>query len=92
MSLRQLAKDMGLTVEERHIPIEELAEVDEAAACGTAAVASPVGEIHDLDKDVKYVVAKDGKPGPVVTALYNKLRGIQLGEEDDIYGWNTVIE
>lgn len=83
---------MGLTVEERHIPVEELAEVDEAAACGTAAVASPVAEIDDLDKDIKYIIAKDGKPGPVVTALYNKLRGIQLGEEEDIYGWNTIIE
>ena len=92
MSLRQLAKDMGLTVEERHIPVEELAEVDEAAACGTAAVASPVAEIHDLDNDIKYVVAKDGKPGPVVTALYNHLRGIQLGEEEDTYGWNTIID
>lgn len=92
MSLRQLAKDMGLTVEERHIPVEELAEVDEAAACGTAAVASPVAEIHDLDNDIKYIVAKDGKPGPVVTALYNHLRGIQLGEEEDIYGWNTIID
>ncbi len=92
LSLRQLAKDMGLTVEERHTPVEELAEVDEAAACGTAAVASPVAEIHDLDKDTKYIIAKDGKPGPVVTALYNKLRGIQLGEEEDIYGWNTIIE
>lgn len=92
MSLRQLAKDMGLEVEERHIPVEELAEMDEAAACGTAAVASPVAEIHDLDNDIKYVVAKDGKPGPVVTALYNKLRGIQLGEEEDPYGWNTIID
>lgn len=92
MSLRQLAADMGLKVEERHIPVEELAEIDEAAACGTAAVASPVAEIHDLDLDVKYIVAKDGKPGPVVTALYNRLRGIQLGEEEDTYGWNTVIE
>ncbi len=41
-SLMQLARDMGIAVEERHIPLEELAEIDEAAACGTAAVASPV--------------------------------------------------
>ena len=46
----QLARDMGITVEERHIPLEELAEIDEAGACGTAAVASPVAEIHDIDK------------------------------------------
>lgn len=91
-SLMQLAEDMGITVERRHIPLEELAEIQEAAACGTAAVASPVAEIDDLDTGVKYVVSKDGQPGPVVTALYNKLRAIQLGEEEDIHGWNTVID
>lgn len=91
-SLMQLAEDIGITVERRHIPLEELAEIQEAAACGTAAVASPVAEIDDLDTGVKYVVSKDGQPGPVVTALYNKLRAIQLGEEEDIHGWNTVID
>lgn len=91
LSLRRLAKDMGLSVEERHIPVEELAEIDEAAACGTAAVASPVAEIHDLDTGINYIVAKDGQPGPIVTELYNRLRGIQLGEIEDIYGWNTVL-
>ncbi|MDE7459995.1 MAG: branched-chain amino acid aminotransferase [Paramuribaculum sp.] len=91
-SLMQLARDMGIPVEERHIPIEELAEIDEAGACGTAAVASPVAEIHDIDTGVKYIVAKDGEPGPVTTAIYNKLRAIQLGEEPDVHGWNTIIE
>lgn len=91
-SLQQLAEDMGLKVERRHITVDELAEIDEAAACGTAAVASPVAEIDDLDTGKKYVIAKDGKPGPVVTSLYERLRAIQLGETDDIYGWNTVID
>lgn len=92
MSLRQLARDMGLEVEERHILVSELAELDEAAACGTAAVCSPVGEIDDLDTGNKYVIAKDGKPGPVTTRLYNTLRGIQLGEVDDTHGWCDIIE
>ena len=92
MSLQQIAKDMGIEVECRQIPLEELDTIQEAAACGTAAVASPIGEIHDLDLDKKYVISKNGEPGPVVTALYNKLRGIQLGEEEDIHGWNTVVE
>lgn len=83
---------MGIKVERRHIPVEELAEIQEAAACGTAAVASPVAEIHDLDLDVKYIVAKDGEPGPVTTSLYNRLRAIQLGEEPDTHGWNTIID
>ncbi|MBD5171048.1 MAG: branched-chain amino acid aminotransferase [Bacteroidales bacterium] len=92
MSLRQLARDMGLEVEERHIPVEELAEIQEAAACGTAAVASPIGRIDDLDMGTSYVIAKDGQPGPITTELYNRLRGIQHGEYPDEHGWNTIVE
>lgn len=91
-SLMQLARDMGIEVEQRHIPIEELDSIQEAAACGTAAVASPVAEIDDLDTGKKYVVSKDGNPGPVVTALYNRLRAIQLGEEEDVHNWNTIVD
>lgn len=92
MSLMQLVKDMGIEVEARHITVDELAECTEAAAVGTAAVASPVGRIDDLDTGLKYVISKDGKPGPVTTALYNKLNAIRLGEEPDVYGWNTIVE
>lgn len=91
-SLMQLARDMGIEVEERHMLVDELAEIQEAAACGTAAVASPVGEIDDLDTGKKYVVSKDGQAGPVTTRLYNKLRAIQLGDEEDTHGWVTVID
>lgn len=91
-SFIQLAKDLGLEVERRHIPIEELETIDEAAACGTAAVASPVSEIDDLDTGKKYVVAPDGKPGPWTTKLYNALRAIQYGEAEDPYGWTLVVE
>ena len=91
-SLQQIAKDFGIEVECRHMPLEELAEIDEAAACGTAAVASPIAEIHDLDTNVKYVVAKDGQPGPITTKLYNELRAIQLGEVEDVHGWNTILD
>lgn len=91
-SMRQLARDMGLEVEQRHIRVEELAEIDEAAACGTAAVATPIAEIDDLDSGKKYVISKDGNPGPVCTALYKRLTGVQLGEVEDVHGWNVVIE
>ena len=91
-SLQQLARDMGIEVECRHIELDELNEIDEAGACGTAAVASPVAEIDDIDTGVKYVVAKDGQPGPITTKLYNKLRAVQLGEEPDVHGWNTIVE
>lgn len=91
-SLMTLAEDMGIKVEARHITVDELGEIDEAAACGTAAVASPIAEIHDLDNDTKYIVSPDGEPGPITTKLYNKLRAVQLGEEPDEHGWNTIVE
>lgn len=91
-SLMQLARDMGMEVEARHIPVEELAEVQEAAAVGTAAVASPISEIDDLDNGTKYVILKDGKIGPMVMSLYNKLRAIQYGDEEDVHGWVTIID
>lgn len=92
MSLQTLAKDMGIEVECRHITVDELEDCTEAAAIGTAAVASPVGEIDDLDTGKKYIIAKDGKPGPITTALYNKLNDIRYGVEPDPYGWNTVLD
>lgn len=92
MSLMQLAQDMGIEVERRHITIDELAHIQEAAACGTAAVASPIGEIDDIDTGDKYVLSADGQPGPVTTALYNKLRAVQLGDEEDVHGWVTVLD
>lgn len=91
-SMIQLATDMGIKVEQRHITIDELEHVQEAAAVGTAAVASPVGEIDDLDTGRKYIISKDGNPGPITTKLYNKLRGIQLGLEPDEHDWNTIVE
>lgn len=92
MSLMDIARDMGIEVEQRPIAVEELAECSEAAACDTAAVCSPIGEIDDLDKGIKYVMSKDGKPGPVTTRLYNHLNAIRLGETPDTHGWNTIVE
>ena len=91
-SLMQIARDFGMEVERRHVPVEEIPTFDEAAACGTAAVCSPIGEIHDLDSGEKWVIAKDGKPGPVTTRLYDTLNGIRLGEVDDTHNWNVIID
>ena len=90
-SLMQLAQDLGLKVERRPIPVEELSTFEEAGACGTAAVISPIQRIDDLENQISYVISKDGKPGPVSTQLYNKLRGIQYGIEPDTHGWTRVV-
>lgn len=90
-SLMQLAEDMGMTVERRAVPEEELETFEEAGACGTAAVISPISRIDDLENKKSYVISKDGKPGPISTKLYNKLRGIQYGTEPDVHGWTKVV-
>ena len=90
-SLMQLAEDMGLKVERRQIPIEELDSFEEAGACGTAAVISPIERIVDLEMKRSYVIAKDGKPGPICRKLYDTLRGIQYGDIEDPYGWVTIV-
>lgn len=91
-SLMQLAEDLGMKVERRPVPEEELTTFEEAGACGTAAVISPIERIDDVENGKSYVIAKDGKPGPVCTLLYNKLRGIQYGDEPDTHGWVTVLD
>ena len=91
MSLTQLAKDLGMEVERRKIPVEELASFEEVGACGTAAVISPIKRIYDADLDKEYVYG-NGAAGPLSTKLYEKLRAIQDGDEPDIHNWTTVIE
>lgn len=90
-SLMQLAEDFGMKVERRPIAEEELDTFEEAGACGTAAVISPISYLDDLDKGKRYTFSKDGKPGPISTKLYNHLRNIQYGIEEDKHGWTTVV-
>ncbi|MBZ4674811.1 MAG: branched-chain amino acid aminotransferase, partial [Dysgonamonadaceae bacterium] len=91
-SLMQLAEDMGMKVERRRVPEEELATFEEAGACGTAAVISPILRIDDISENKSYYYCKDGKAGPISEKLYHKLRAIQYGDEPDTHGWVTVVE
>lgn len=91
-SLMTLARDLGMEVEERQVPVEELATFEEAGACGTAAVISPIERIDDYDTGVSYVFTNENKPGVVSEKLYNMLRGIQYGNEPDTHNWITVLD
>lgn len=91
-SLIQLAEDMGLKTERRKIPVEELDSFDEAGACGTAAVISPIKSISDPARNKIYKFCKDDNPGPISMKLYEKLIAIQNGDEPDLYGWVEVVE
>jgi branched-chain amino acid aminotransferase len=91
-SLIDLAGTMGIKTERRQVPVEELAEFEEAGACGTAAVITPIGKIVDPEKNKIYEYCRDGNPGKLTMKLYNKLVGIQNGDLHDEFGWMTVIE
>lgn len=88
-SLRTLAEDMGIPVEERAIELCELSEIDEAGACGTAAVISPIDKVIDADTGIIYRFGD--RPGPILTKLYHKLQDIQYGRAEDKFGWCVEI-
>jgi branched-chain amino acid aminotransferase len=48
-SLMQIAIEEGFTIEERDIPVTELANFDEVLAVGTAVVVTPIGSITMVD-------------------------------------------
>jgi branched-chain amino acid aminotransferase len=91
-SIMEMAPDMGLKVECRPVPVDELETFEEVGACGTAAIIAPIGEIKDIEQDKSYIYSKDGKPGPISTKIYNRLLGIQFGDEEDPYNWVEIID
>lgn len=92
MSLRTIARDLGMEVEQRPIAVDELPSFQEVGACGTAAVITPIARIEDREMRAAYEFSKDGTPGPYTTKLYEQLRGIQNGEIEDKHHWNLIVE
>lgn len=88
-SLMQIAEDLGMKVERRPIPEEELATFEEAGACGTAAVISPISRLDDLEEGKSYNFGE--KPGPWSLKLYETLRGIQYGTIEDKHNWTMEV-
>jgi branched-chain amino acid aminotransferase len=84
----QLAKDLGATVEERKVSLEELVDagrkgtLEEVFGTGTASLVAPIGELAwGADK---VTVSGTGAFGE---QLRTQLAGIQRGEVPDRYGW-----
>ena len=88
-SLMVLAREQGLKVTRRKIRLEELESFTEAAACGTAAVISPIDKILDPEKGKTYTFTPE--PGPVLTKLYRALKDIQFGRTEDKHHWCEIV-
>jgi len=90
-SLLTLARDLGYTVQERIVTVEETLEwvaTGEAALSGTAAVLAGVGTLIWQDRDVR---SGDGSVGPVTRALRAALVDVQRGTAPDRFGWLTQV-
>jgi len=92
-SIIELAGKQGHQVEERRFSIEEWrdgvtsGEITEIFACGTAAVITPVGELRWAGGSLPSPIATDPATGSTAMRLREQLVGIQLGLEDDTFGW-----
>ena len=71
-----------------HMPIYE--QFKEAAACGTAAVITPIGGIEYKGK--LHVFYSETEVGPITKELYRILCGIQFGDVEAPEGWIYTVE
>ncbi len=91
MSLMDLARDEGMKVEQRQIPVEELETFQEAGGCGTAAIISPIRKIVDEEMNKTYTYCTSDNAGPVCEKLYKRLTAIQFGDREDTFGWIEIL-
>jgi len=66
-SIRQIARDEGIVVEDRPIEVEEIFDFAEAGCVGTAAVISPVGTVTYRDKVIKFGDGEHAGPNGAVS-------------------------
>ncbi len=96
MSLETVAAHLGMEVERRPVPVEELSTFDEVGECGTAVVITPVHKLVDkpfLESEEETVYTYgDGQCGPKSLVLYNYIKGLQRGDIEDIFGWNVFVD
>ncbi|MEQ6916427.1 branched-chain amino acid aminotransferase [Halomonas aquatica] len=93
-SVLTLARDEGLTPEERPISIDEWregaasGEITEIFACGTAAVITPVGELVTEHDRIRLSAQDDNE---VAKRLRTRLLDLQYGRSEDTRGWLTRL-
>ena len=89
-----ILKNWGMSVQERPISIQEVADaydagkLDEVFGTGTAAVISPVGLLRWENKDMNI---NGGEIGKISQKLYDTLTGIQWGKIEDTFGWTVKV-
>lgn len=83
-TVMEIARQQGVTVEEREVDPTELFVADEVFFCGTACEVVPAVEIDG------YVVG-DGGAGPVTARIRETYLALARGEEPAPEGWTTPV-
>ena len=81
----QQARELGLTVEERPVAWEEVGELAEVAACGTAVVLTPIKSITRGATTHSYAGFD------TIAKLYDAVTKLQTGEAPDPKGLTRVV-
>ena len=91
----QLARQWDVRCSERRLSIDEVfmsarqGSLKEVFGSGTAAVISPVGEIHH---NGQRIIVNENKIGALAQKLYDEITGIQYGERPDKFGWRVKVD
>src|SRR5215471_6290664 len=83
-SIITLARDLGYTVTETHLPREALYTADEVFVVGTAAEVTPV---RAIDK----ITIGSGRRGPITSRLQTAFFDVVNGNVPDTHGWLTYV-
>ena len=81
----QIARDLGLKVEQRPVPFEEVEDLAEVAACGTAVVLTPIQSITRGGKVLKFEAFE------TIAKLYEGVTNLQTGAAPDPHGYTRVV-
>lgn len=84
LSVIQLARELGIQVEEKTVPREMLYTADEAFFTGTAAEVTPI-------RTVDRITVGAGRPGDVTKRIQKAFFDIVEGNVPDRFGWLTPV-
>ncbi|WP_019989890.1 branched-chain amino acid aminotransferase [Rudanella lutea] len=90
-SILQIARQLGIEVDERRVSVEEVisgiesGRLTEAFGAGTAVVVSPFSVIGYQGKD--YMLAEHPAEKSIAVRIKNYLTDIRTGKVDDTFGW-----
>ena len=83
-SVIQIARDLGIEVEEKNLIFDELVDADEAFFSGTAVEITPITKVDNL-------IIGSGTIGPISKRLQSKYSEIVCGKDTTYSDWLTYI-